>query len=95
MKAAHEILKRAVVTEKSVRDRANSRYAFEVVIDASKPVIRQAVEDFFKVEVVSVRTVRVPEKRRRFGRYPGKRSAWKKAIVTLAAGQKIPLLEAE
>ncbi|MBI2083828.1 MAG: 50S ribosomal protein L23 [Deltaproteobacteria bacterium] len=95
MRPVHEIIHRAVVTEKSVMERAHSRYAFEVASDASKPVIRQAVEDFFKVNVVSVRTIKVPEKKRRFGRYPGKKPVWKKAIVTLKEGQKIEMLEAE
>lgn len=95
MRAVHEIIRRAVVTEKSVTDRAHSRYAFEVASDANKPTIRQAVEEFFKVNVVSVRTIRIPGRGRRFGKHQGRTSPWKKAIVTLKPGQKIEMLEAE
>lgn len=95
MKPFHEIVKRALVTEKSVRARALSCYTFEVDSEAGKGAIAEAMENFFKVKVVSVRTMKVPGRRRRFGRNVGKTSAWKKAIVTLAEGQKIEMLEAE
>ncbi len=95
MRPAHEIILRPVVTEKSVLARTRSRYTFKVAKDASKPVITQAIEEFFKVNVLSVHTIAVPGKRRRHGRHVGMGSGWKKAVVTLKAGQKIEMLEAE
>lgn len=95
MKPFHEIIRRPLVTEKTVAARLEHRYSFEVAKEASKPAIRQAVEGFFKVKVVSVHTMTVPGKKRRQGRHEGYQSSWKKAIVTLATGQKIEMLEAE
>jgi large subunit ribosomal protein L23 len=95
MKAFHEVIRRPLVTEKSVMDRALSRYAFEVARTASKHAVREAVEKYFKVKVSKVRTMRVLGKRRRVGSSVGMSSDWKKAIVTLEKGQKIDVLEAE
>lgn len=95
MKPFYEIIYRPLVTEKTVMGRPRSVYAFEVASEAGKGVIRQAIEGFFKVRVVAVRTLTVPGKSRRVGRYVGQTTPWKKAIVTLAQGQKIEMLEAE
>lgn len=70
-----------------------NQYIFEVVPEATKPDIRHAVEDIFKVKVLSVRTMNVLGKVRRLGRSVGKKPDWKKAIVTLGEGQKIDLVE--
>jgi large subunit ribosomal protein L23 len=91
-----DILKRPLITEKAVAHKEQfGRYAFEVGLGASKSAIRKAVEDFFKVKVKDVRTMIVRGKVRRVGRYSGKRPNWKKAVVTLAQGQKIDLFEAK
>ena len=84
------------MTEKSVtlKDMFN-RYSFEVSLDASKHSIRTAVESYFKVSVEDVRTMIVRGKFRRIGRYSGQRSNWKKAVVTLAAGQKLDIFEVQ
>ncbi len=95
MKPFYEIIRRPVVTEKSMAGRASGSYTFEVSPEATKGAIREALEEFFKVKVASVRTVKVPGKMRRVGRHQGMKSASKKAIVTLAEGQKIQMLEAE
>ena len=71
----------------------HGRYSFEVALAANKKTIRDAVQDFFKVTVREVRTLIVRGKMRRIGRHQGQRSNWKKAIVTLAEGQKIELFE--
>jgi large subunit ribosomal protein L23 len=90
------VLKRPLITEKAVIAKEQfGRYAFEVELDASKHAIRKAVEVFFKVKVKDVRTMIVRGKVRRVGRYFGKRPNWKKAVVTLAAGQKIDMFEAK
>lgn len=95
MRPFHEIIRRAVVTEKSFANRSLGRYTFEVASDAGKAAIREAVQNFFKVEVAQVRTITVHGKVRKFGKHTGRKPSWKKAVVTLASGQTIKMLEAE
>jgi large subunit ribosomal protein L23 len=66
---------------------------FEVARDANKVEIRYAVQKLWNVDVLAVRTSVVRGKEKRMGRYVGKRSNWKKAIVTIAAGQNIEFFE--
>ena len=70
-----------------------SRYTFEVVPDATKIEIRDAVERMFEVKVLSVRTMNCRGKDRRVGRSVGRRPHWKKAIVEIAEGEMIDLFE--
>lgn len=94
MSSPADILRKPLITEKAVLDKEKfGRYAFEVSLDASKHAIRKAVEGFFKVKVTDVKTMIVRGKVRRVSRYFGKRPNWKKAIVTLAKGQKIEMFE--
>jgi large subunit ribosomal protein L23 len=88
------ILKRPLLSEKSTaaQDKLN-QVAFEVDKDANKLQIRQAVEKRFSVKVTKVRTMHFMGKLKRMGRFEGRRSSWKKAIVTLAPGQKIEFFE--
>ena len=65
---------------------------FEVPLDATKPEIKLAVERLFEVEVRAVNTIRVKGKTKRFRGRPGRRSDYKKAVVTLAEGQSIDLV---
>jgi large subunit ribosomal protein L23 len=67
--------------------------AFKVRPDANKVEIRTAVESVFNVKVTAVRTSSYEGKLKRMGRFQGRRSDWKKAVVTLAAGHKIDLVE--
>ena len=67
------------------------KYCFRVALTANKHEIKQAVETAFKVNVLNVRTMRQEGKFRRLRRELGQRSNWKKAIVTLAEGQKIEM----
>jgi len=83
------VLLRPVITEKSMTETNTGRYTFAVVKDASKLEIAQAVAEAFKVDVLAVNTSTVKGKTRRVGKRVGKKSDWKKAIVTLAAGQRI------
>ena len=78
------------VSEKAARatDKAN-QYVFRVLRDATKPEIRAAVQLMFAVEVAGVQVVNVAGKEKRFGRSTGRRSDWKKAYVSLKAGQSI------
>ncbi len=84
------ILVRPLLTERGTGNQEkHNQYLFEASIDASKTDIKLAVETLFKVEVEKIRTMVVPGKYRRFGKGGGMRPDWKKAIVTVAKGQKI------
>jgi large subunit ribosomal protein L23 len=78
-----------VITERSMTETNAGRYTFAVATDASKQEIASAVAEAFKVDVVAVNTIKVHGKERRLGRKIGRRPDWKKAIVTIAKGQKI------
>jgi len=92
MKPLHEILKRPLVTEKTVQQEGEAQVvAFEVKREANKVEIKRAVEQAFEVKVKNVNTVLVAGKVKRLGRTYGKRSNWKKAYVTLAEGSSINL----
>jgi large subunit ribosomal protein L23 len=94
MKDPRSIVRRALITEKGTLLReTRSQYHFEVARDANKIEIKRAIETLFSVKVGSVRTQQLRGKVRRQGRYSGKRSDWKKAIVTLKPDQKIELFE--
>lgn len=84
------VLQLPVITEKSTLLKENFRtVVFRVLRDANKIEIRDAVEKIFKVKVESVRTANFHGKKRRQGRFVGRRSDWKKAYVTLKAGEKM------
>lgn len=83
------VLLRPVVTEKSMLETNKGRYTFQVVKDASKQEIAQAVAEAFKVDVIAVNTMTVKGKTRRLGRRTGRRPDWRKAVVTLVPGQRI------
>jgi large subunit ribosomal protein L23 len=78
------------VSEKGTRvAEKNSQIVFRVRRDASKPVIKQAVEKMFNVQVESVTVTNVKGKVKKFGKTPGRRQDWKKAYVRLKPGQDI------
>ena len=107
MRDAQTIIKRPLLTEKSARLRETGggatakaegedyaqQVVFEVARDANKIEVRQAVEQLFKVTVTEVRTLVVRGKVKRVGRFSGQRPAWKKAFVTLKAGDSIEFFE--
>ena len=107
MKAAHQIIKRPLLTEKGTRlkehggaptgtftpEELQPQVLFEVALDANKIEIKRAIEALFSVKVVDVHTQIMRGKEKRIGRYMGMRPNWKKAIVTLAAGNKIEFFE--
>ncbi len=94
-KAIHPfaVIRRPLITEKATTLAADNKYAFEVDPRANKLQIREAVETSFNVHVTAVNVINVKGKMRRFGRQYSKTVDWKKAIVTLAAGDKIELFE--
>lgn len=90
MSTIFRVIKRPVITEKGLTLKENERtLCFEVSDGASKKQIQEAVEQLFKVKVEAVRTMVVPGKMRRRGKYTGYRSDWKKAYVTLREGEKM------
>ena len=90
---ARDILIRPIVTEKSTALMEQGKYTFRVPLAATKIQIRQAVEQIFKVKVQAVNTMRCEGKLKRMGRTQGRRSDWKKAVVTLKPGEAIELFE--
>lgn len=107
MRAAQQVIKRPLLTEKSARLREtggastapaegeaySQKVLFEVARDANKIEIRSAIEQLFKVTVTDVRTLVVRGKVKRVGRFQGQRPSWKKAFVTLKPGDNIEFFE--
>lgn len=89
----YAVIKRPIITEKTTKLREQSIYVFEVDRNATKPLIKEAVEKIFNVDVVSVKTINVKGKLRRYGRYEGYKPDWKKAIVRLKSGQRIKQID--
>jgi len=94
-KAIHpyDVMERPLVTEKGSYLLAENKYAFRVARGANKIQIKQAVEKAFDVQVLAVNVMNVRGKQRRWGRRQTLAPVWKKAIVTLAPGDKIELFE--
>ncbi|MBL7125645.1 MAG: 50S ribosomal protein L23 [Dehalococcoidales bacterium] len=88
-----DVLQRPLITEKNSILQAQNKYAFEVAKEATKPQIKQAVEKAFRVKVSGVNIVMVSGKTRRIGRRVYNTPSWKKAFVTLRAGDKIEFFE--
>ena len=82
-RTAHDIILKPVITEESMMGTAFKKYTFKVAKDANKAEIKAAVEEVFGVKVSKVNTINCKGHLRRYGRYEGYTSAWKKAIVTL------------
>ena len=107
MRSPEKIIKRPLLTEKGSMlketggrsehqidpEHVQAQLLFEVARDANKIEIKHAVEKLWNVDVIKVRTSVVRGKQRRVGRYLGRISNWKRALVTLAPGQKIEFFE--
>ena len=92
---AHDIIRRPIITEKSMDQVADRKYTFEVAKNANKIQIKKAVEEIFKVEVAKVTTINYSGKPKRQGVFVVKRADWKKAVVKLTESSKtIELFEA-
>lgn len=90
----YHIIKEPHITEKATsRKKEAGQISFKVHKRANKIEIRRAVETLFKTKVVEVKTMNVLGKRRRIGKNSGKRPDWKKAVVTLAPGEKVEFFE--
>ncbi len=90
----YEVIRRPLVTEKSNIGREEENLV-TLAVDprANKKQIQAAVQELFDVTVVEVRTMRMPRKTRRVGKFMGRKPEWKKAIVVLAEGQSIEFFE--
>ena len=85
-----DIIKAPIITEKSANIAENEKtYVFKVDVKANKSQIKDAIEKIFNVKVEKVNTINVHPKKKRVGRYTGMTNKYKKAIVTLANGNKI------
>ncbi len=94
MRDPYEIVRKPLVTEKSMAGAAERKYTFEVAPDSNKIEIGQAIAKIFNVKVQKVNTLTVKGKKKRLGRYPeGRTSDIKKAVVTLVPGQRIEIFE--
>ena len=86
-----QIIKYPIITDKATRLLENNKYSFIVNRDSNKVSIKTVIESFFNVKVEKINTCRLPRKKRRVGKYIGWKPKYKKAIVTLAAGNMINL----
>ncbi len=94
MTKIYDIIQGPIITEKTMGLKENyNKYTFKVLKTANKIEIKNAVEEIFKVKVVSVNTINVLPKRKRVGQHEGFKPAYKKAIVKLADGDKIDAFE--
>lgn len=93
MRDYRDIIIKPVVTEKSMNLLADNKYTFVVDKKSNKTEIKNAIEDIFNVKVEKVSTMIIKGKPKRMGRFEGRTSDRKKAIVSLKSGQKIKLFE--
>ena len=87
----YDTLVSPIITEKSTLVAEDNKVIFRVALNATKPEIKEAVENLFKVDVTAVNTIRVKGKTKRFRGMLGRRSDYKKAIVTLKDGQSVDI----
>ena len=88
MKTPYDIIKKPVITERSMDDASRKRYTFKVAVDANKTQVKHAVEEIFGVDVERVNIMNVKGKVKRMGRNVGTTAASKKAIVILTDKSK-------
>lgn len=94
MRSIYDVIRRPIISEKSTAlAEVGNRYVFEVAPKANKQEIRDAVQRLFNVKVREVRTMNVHGKVKRTARAETKRPNWKKAVVTLAEGNKIDFFQ--
>ena len=93
MKEAYRIVLSPVISEKGTRlTEEQNKYLFKVNKDANKIEIKRAIEQIYKVQVAGVNTMTIHGKIKRFRNTRGKTSDWKKAVVTLKAGESISFI---
>jgi large subunit ribosomal protein L23 len=90
-----EIIKKPLLSDKTLGLINNNQYSFLVTKNSNKPEIKAAIEQLFNVKIKKVNTATQPSKKRRIGRFIGNQPQYKKAIITLEANQKIQLFQEE
>ena len=90
-----DLIKYPILTEKTIRLIEQNQYSFAVDSKADKVAIKSAVEQLFDVKVISVNTSLLPLKKRRVGKFIGKKARYKRAIVKLTSEDSISLFEEE
>jgi large subunit ribosomal protein L23 len=94
MKNLYDVLVGPLLTEKGAAMKENeNKVLFRVSRQANKIEIKKAVEEIFKVKVDFVSTINCKGKKKRMGKYEGRRADWKKAIITLKEGEKLEIIE--
>ena len=94
MKNLYDVLVGPLLTEKGAAMKENeNKVLFRVSRQANKIEIKKAVEEIFKVKVDFVSTINCKGKKKRMGKYEGRRADWKKAIITLKEGEKLEVIE--
>ncbi len=86
-----DLIRNVIVTEKATQMMEQNKYVFDVVPKATKPQIKAAIESLFNVKVKRVDTQNLPRKTRRVGKFLGHKPCYKRAVVTVVAGQEIIL----
>jgi large subunit ribosomal protein L23 len=90
----YKIIQKPCLTEKGMMlQELNDQVVMKVARNAAKPEIKLAVEELFNVKVTKIQTINMPGKQKRVGRHIGHTAKWKKAVITLAEGDKIDFLE--
>jgi len=92
---SNDIIIRPIISEKTTELMENHKYVFEVARDANKLTVKKALKELFNVTPEKVNILNVRGRNRRLRFKVGKRAAWKKAIVTLTAGDKIEIFEGQ
>jgi len=92
---SNDVIIKPVISEKSTSLMEQNKYVFRVSMRANKPMVRQAIKELFGKTAEKINIVRVRGKKRRVRYQTGKKSAWKKAVVTLQPGEKIEIFEAK
>ncbi|MBF2008507.1 50S ribosomal protein L23 [Chlorogloeopsis fritschii PCC 9212] len=83
-----DLVRRPILTERATMLMEQNKYTFEVTPKATKPEIKAAIESLFDVKVTQVNTTNLPRKKKRVGRFVGYKPQYKRAIVTVAAGDE-------
>lgn len=93
MPSDRDIVLEPIISEKTVRLKEENKYVFKVDWKANSTEIGKSIEKKFKTKVAKVNILKMPGKKKSLGKYSGKTSRWKKAIVTLKKGERIKELE--
>lgn len=90
-----DIIRYPIVTDKTTKNIENNTYCFQVVAKSTKTEIKQVIEDIFNVKVQKINTIQSPPKTKTIGRFKGKKTKYKKALIKLHDDYKINLFDEE